>query len=114
MAAIATVTARDLDAKLGGGPVALDFYQASCPPCRALEPRLERIAAQYRDRVPVYRIDIDRDMPVAERFSVKSIPTLLMLVAGREAERLDGLITDETLRAAFERAAARPDGLEGG
>ncbi len=39
------------------GPVALDFYQATCPPCRTLEPRLERVACEYAGRVPVYRVD---------------------------------------------------------
>ncbi len=82
----------------------LDFYQASCPPCRVLEPRLEYIAGQYAGRVPVYRVDIDRDMAVAERFKVMSIPTLLILRNGREVERLDGLITEAGLLAAFERA----------
>lgn len=53
----------------------------------------------------MYRIDIDRDMPLAERFGVKSIPTIVMLQAGREVERLDGLITDRGLHAAFERAS---------
>ena len=87
-------------------PCALDFYQASCPPCRALEPRLERMAQQYEGRLRVYRIDIDRDMPVAERFVVKSIPTVLVFRDGREVARLDGLITDHALTAAFDRAAA--------
>ncbi len=85
--------------------VVLDFYQASCPPCHALEPRLERVAAQYRRRVPVLRVDIDRDMAVAERFQVMSIPTVLILRGGREVERLDGLIHEPDLAAAFERAS---------
>ena len=79
--------------------------EASCPPCRALEPRLERIARQYEDRLPVYRVDIDRDMPIAERFGVKSIPTILVVRGGREVARLDGLITDRDLTAAFDREA---------
>lgn len=58
----------------------------------------------------MYRIDIDRDMPVAERLGVKSIPTVVILHDGRETERLDGLITDHQLRAAFERAAATGGG----
>ena len=85
-------------------PVALDFYQATCPPCRTLEPRLERLAQQYAERLPVYRVDIERDMAVAERFGVQSIPTVLILREGKEVERLDGLITDDDLKAAFERA----------
>ncbi len=70
------------------------------------EPRLERVARQYKDRLPVYRVDIDRDMPVAERFGVKSIPTILVVRGGREVARLDGLITDRDLTAAFDREAA--------
>ena len=103
---IQTVTAEDVESTVGRspGPVVLDFYQAGCPPCRVLEPRLERVALEYGERVPVYRVDIDRDMVVAERFNVMSIPTLLILRNGREAGRLDGLITEADLRAAFERA----------
>lgn len=86
------------------GPVALDFYQESCPPCHVLEPRLESVAEQYGGRLPVYRVDLDRDMQVAESFGVMSIPTVLILKDGREIERLDGLIKENDLDAAFDRA----------
>jgi len=54
----------------------------------------------------VYRVDIDRNLAVAERFGVKSIPTILVVRRGKEVARLDGLITDRDLTAAFDRAAA--------
>ncbi len=106
MATIEVLTHSELESKViaAPGPVVLDFYQASCAPCRALEPRLERIARQYAGRLPVYRVDIDRDLAVAERFGVRSIPTVLVLRAGKERERLDGLIREADLAAAFERA----------
>lgn len=87
------------------GPTALDFYQASCPPCRVLAPQLERVARQYAGRVPVYRVDVDTDMAVAERFGVRSLPTVLVFRDGTEVERLDGLITEAQLRHAFDRAS---------
>jgi len=65
---------------------------------------LERLAEQYVGRQPVYRVDIERDMAIAERFGVHSIPTVLILREGKEIERLDALITDADLKAAFERA----------
>ena len=107
MATVTSITGTELESKVLKAPAvaALDFYQASCPPCRALEPRLERIARQYEGRLPVYRVDIDRDMPVAERFGVKSIPTILVVRDGKEVARLDGLITDRDLTAAFDREA---------
>lgn len=55
----------------------------------------------------MYRVDLDRDMPLAERFGVKSIPTVLIVRDGREAARLDGLITDAELNAAFDGTLAR-------
>lgn len=58
-------------------------------------------------RVHVYRVDIDRDLPVAQRFGVMSISTILLLKGGQEVERLDGLITEPDLRAAFDRVVGR-------
>lgn len=106
MPAIETLTSDKLEAQAfhTTGPLALDFYQASCPPCRTLEPRLERVAQQFAGRLPVYRVDVERDMAVAERFGVQSIPTVLILREGKEVARLDGLITNDHLKAAFERA----------
>jgi thioredoxin 1 len=86
------------------GPLALDFYGDSCPPCRTLEPRLERIAERYEGRLPVYRVDAERNLPVAESFGVSSLPTVLIFRDGEEVERLDGLIREENLAAAFDRA----------
>lgn len=107
MVTIPTLPGKELDSKALHAPgyVVLDFYQESCPPCRALEPRLERIAKMHESEVAVYRIDLERDMPVAERFGVQSLPTVLVLHQGKEVERLDGLITDEQLKAAFGRAS---------
>lgn len=109
MASVKPVTSADLQSRVLGvpDPVVLDFYQASCPPCRAPEPRLERVAQQYEGRLPVYRVDLDRDMPLAERFGVKSIPTVLIVRDGREVARLDGLITDAELNAGFDGTLAR-------
>lgn len=74
-----------------------------CPPCHVLEPRLARVAKEYAGRVTVYRVDIDQDLSVAQRFNVMSLPTLLLLREGNEVERLDGLITEAQLRKAFDR-----------
>ncbi len=109
MAVIETLTADQVESKIltAPGVVALDFYQATCPPCRALEPHLERVATVYRGRFPVYRVDIDRDLPVARRFKVKSIPTILLVRSGKEISRLDGYITEADLKTAFDQALRR-------
>lgn len=116
MANIETLTERDVESRVRSSttPVVIDFYQASCPPCRMLEPRLERVAAQYHGVVPVYRVDIDRDLPVAARFGVMSLPTVIVVQNGREVQRLDGLITEHDLAATFEQIAAHVSARTGG
>jgi thioredoxin-like negative regulator of GroEL len=106
MSGIEPITSGEIESRVlrAPGPVALDFYQESCPPCHVLEPRLESVAERYGGRLPVYRVDIDRDLAVAESFRVMSIPTVLVLRDGREMERLDGLIREKDLIAAFDRA----------
>ena len=101
-----SITSNEIDSKVrqARGPVVLDFYQASCAPCRALDPVLRRVALQYTAKVPVYRVDIDRDLDVAKMFNVKSLPTILVMKDGRELIRLDGLIKEQDLRAALEKA----------
>lgn len=106
MAGINTITGGEVQSRVldSTGPVALDFYGESCPPCHALEPRLERVAGRYGGRLPIYRVDAERDLSVAESFGVTSLPTVLLLRDGKEADRLDGLIREEDLVAAFDRA----------
>jgi thioredoxin 1 len=100
------INGSQLDTDSPDGLVLLDFWQASCAPCRALEPRLERFAANHPGRFTGYRIDVDTDTSTVARYGVMSIPTLLLLRSGQEIARLDGLIRDEDLEEAL-RAATK-------
>lgn len=91
------------------GLVLLDFYQETCAPCHALEPRLEAFARRHRGELDAYRIDIDTNMETARQHGVTSIPTVILLRDGREAARLDGLIRAEDLGSALERAGGGGD-----
>ena len=103
-----SISSNEIDAKVrrARGAVVLDFYQASCAPCRALDPILKRVALQYAGKVPIYRVDIDRDLDVAKGFNVMSLPTILVIKDGRELIRLDGLIKEQDVRGALETASA--------
>lgn len=106
MATIDTLARDEVHSKVlrAPGPVALDFYGESCPPCHTLEPRLERVAGEYAGRLAVYRLDAERNLSLAESLGVSSLPTVLVLRGGEEIERLDGLIREDDLAEAFERA----------
>lgn len=68
-------------------PVLLDFATPWCPPCRALEPVLSRIAREHEGEVRVVRVDADASPALATRFRVKSFPTVIALVGGEERGR---------------------------
>ena len=69
------------------GRVLVDFYAVWCPPCRALAPLLERFADQNADRVKVVKVDTDLDEALAERYHIRTIPTLVSFQGGAEVKR---------------------------
>ena len=63
-------------------PVLLDFWAEWCGPCKMIAPILDTIAEEYGDRLKVVKINIDENPQTPHRYSVRSIPTLLLLKGG--------------------------------
>ena len=62
-------------------PCIVDFYADWCGPCRAVSPILEELAAQYKGKILIYKINVDLDKELAAAFGVRSIPTILFIPA---------------------------------
>jgi thioredoxin len=71
-------------------PVLLDMWAAWCGPCRTLAPVIEQLAQELAGRVRVAKLNIDENPSAADRYGVRSIPTLLLLRGGREIDRIVG------------------------
>jgi thioredoxin 1 len=82
-------------------PLVVDFWLANCPPCQTLEPRLEAMAQKFAGQVNVYRLDVEKSPSIPEQYGVMSVPTLIFFEEGEPVKRLDGLITQKDLGAAF-------------
>ena len=81
----------------------LDFSASYCGPCQQMVPILQSMG---RDGYPVRQIDISSDPELTKRFNVDRIPTLVLLVEGKEVKRFVGLTSGDELRQAMNRAAA--------
>jgi thioredoxin len=88
-------------------PVLVDFYADWCAPCRAVGPTIEALADEYAGRITVGKVDIDANGPLAGRFEIQSIPTLLLFVGGRIVKRFAGVQTREALAGAIDEALAQ-------
>lgn len=72
-------------------PVLLDLWAPWCGPCHALSPVIEQLASELAGRVRVVKLNVDENPLLSSRFSVRSIPTLLMIKDGHEVDRLVGV-----------------------
>ena len=71
--------------------VLLDLWADWCGPCHMLAPVISQIASELAGRITVAKLNIDENPRTAARFGVQSIPTLLVLKAGKEVDRLVGV-----------------------
>jgi thioredoxin 2 len=72
-------------------PVVLDLWAAWCGPCRILAPVIDELASDMAGRVRFAKLNVDENPATAARFNVRSLPTLLVLKAGKEIDRLVGV-----------------------
>ena len=61
----------------GDLPCIVDFYADWCGPCRIASPILEEIAQEYKGKINVYKVDIQKDQEIASVFGVQGIPAFL-------------------------------------
>ena len=86
-------------------PVFLDFWADWCGPCRMLGPTFERLAEKFGEQVTFAKINVDELPDVANKFAVRSIPTLVLLQNGNVVERLVGLRSEQELAEVLSRYA---------
>ena len=75
------------------GKVLVDFWATWCGPCRMLAPTVSAIAEKYAGKVKVCKVDIDENIPLAEKYGIEVIPTLVVFENGAEVTRNMGLMT---------------------
>jgi len=86
------LTSATFDEQIGASEktVLVDFWAEWCGPCKQMNPVLEELAGEFEGQLEVYKVDVDTNPDLAQRFGVMSIPSFVLLCDGREVSRVVG------------------------
>jgi thioredoxin 1 len=78
-------------------PFIVDFWAEWCAPCKLISPIVETIADEQVDRLAFGKLNVDEQADIAASFGIRSIPTLLVFVAGEPVDAIIGAMPKEEL-----------------
>jgi thioredoxin 2 len=95
----------DFDVFIGRNelPVVVDFWAAWCGPCRMMAPVFEQVAQQLSTRVRFAKVDTEAEPALAQRYAIRSIPSLLLFRNGAEVDRVAGALDARALAGWLQR-----------
>jgi thioredoxin 1 len=94
-----TDAAFDQDVVKSSQPVLLDFWAEWCGPCKMIAPILDTIAAEYKDKLRVVKLNIDENPKTPPKYNIRGIPTLLLFRNGAVAAQQVGAVSKAQLES---------------
>jgi thioredoxin 2 len=84
-------------------PLVVDFWADWCGPCKMMAPAFAQAASQLEPRVRLAKVDTEAEQAIAARYTIRSIPTLILFRGGREVARQAGAMSANAIVQWVER-----------
>ncbi len=81
----------------GNEPVLVDFHATWCGPCHTQAPILKDLSADIKGKARIIKIDVDKNQALAQKYQVRSIPTLILFKNGVAVWRHSGVASKQEL-----------------
>jgi thioredoxin 1 len=85
-------------------PVLIDFWAPWCGPCRMVAPVVEQLAAEYAGKAKVGKVNVDDNPTIATNYGIRSIPTLIVIKAGKVIGQVIGAVGKGELMKLLDKA----------
>jgi len=99
------LTEQDFDEKVlsSDQPVLVDFWAEWCGPCHMIAPAIEEVAAEYKGKVMVGKLNVDQHPGIAARYGIRSIPSILLFKDGQVSDQLVGAVPKAQIKEMLDR-----------
>jgi thioredoxin 1 len=78
-------------------PVVVDFWAEWCNPCLRMEPIIEELSREFKDKVEIYKLNVDENASKTAEYGVRGIPTYFFFKNGEVVDRLVGITSKKEL-----------------
>jgi len=78
-------------------PVLVDFWATWCMPCKMVEPILEALEREYKNKIKLCKVNVDEAPKIAMKYEIISIPTICLFIKGEIKEKIVGALPKDDI-----------------